>query len=233
MAIDRIKSYGITEDKAKSWLGVQMSIQLSKYDSFLTKMKSYVVEIDEADELLETQLMGCGHEIKMTDAQAGTVEEKNKILNALKGNPYLTNEEIAKLTGIAAATITATLVWLIAKKLLEAGEGSYTPTEKAFNKETVEETEIYQVYKYGLRPDVTGSLISPTTRQFCKDMVALTSGKKRLTFEAINSKSNDMDEEYGINNAYDYKGGFYNDGEETTPFCRHVWVAETRIRRKK
>lgn len=92
-----------------------------------------------------------------------------------------------------------------------------------------EEYEFYTVYKYGLRPDQKGTpLVKDTTREFCREMVALTSGKKRLTFEAINSFTNEFGE-----NAWDFRGGFYTKKgtNNTTPWCRHAWIAETRKRK--
>ena len=51
---------------------------------------------------------------------------------------------------------------------------------------------------------------------------------KRLTYNEIEDYSN----QFG-SSAWDFRGGFYNDGTETTPWCRHIWVGETRIKRKK
>ena len=51
---------------------------------------------------------------------------------------------------------------------------------------------------------------------------------KRLTYNEIENYTNEFGED-----AWDFRGGFYNDGTETTPWCRHIWVGETRIKRKK
>lgn len=240
MAIDRIRHYGVDEAKAKKWLGIQMNVQMAKdkkYDEFITKMEACIVEIDENDEVLETKLMTGKMAIQMATSIAFELtitELRNVVLNTMKGNPFVKVEEIATLYKVPIVDVQKEINWLSEKGLIEIAPDSFTPTKKAFNKDKeVEETEIYTVYKYGLRDDVSGGLVTPTTREFCKDMVRLTSGSKRLTLSAINNKENDMDSEYGINNAFDFRGGFYNDGEETTPFCRHVWIEETRIKRKK
>lgn len=105
----------------------------------------------------------------------------------------------------------------------------FTPKSKQ-NKDEYKE-EVYTVYRYGLRDDQKGTpLVKPTTRDFCREMVALTSGKKRLTFEAIDSFTNEFGE-----NAWDFRGGFFTKKgtNNTTPWCRHVWVGETRIKRVK
>ena len=52
MAIDRIKSYGVTEETAKKWLGIQMSIQMKAQDKYIAHIKSKVIQIDENDEIL-------------------------------------------------------------------------------------------------------------------------------------------------------------------------------------
>lgn len=237
MAMDRIKSYGVTEEKAKKWLGIQMKVQMAKdEDSYFKFIEDNLVEIDESDEILETKLM-CGKtKIKMaTTAFELTITElRDAVLNTMKGNPFVKVEDLASQFKVPVAEINTEVNWLAEKGLIEIGADSFTPTGKALNRETeVEETEVYTVYKYGLRDDVDGALVIPTTREFCKRMVNLTSGNKRLKLSTINGKDNDMESEYGINNAFDFRGGFYNDGLETTPFCRHVWIAETRIKRKK
>lgn len=88
-------------------------------------------------------------------------------------------------------------------------------------------TNVYTVYRYGLADGVSGSIVIPTTRDFCRAMVSLTSGNKRLNFETIDAFTNEFGE-----SAWDFRGGFYNNGKETKPYCRHVWIAETRIRKK-
>lgn len=90
------------------------------------------------------------------------------------------------------------------------------------------ETEVYTVYKYGLRPELKGEpLLLDTSHEFCREMVAATSGNKRLTFEAIDSLENDSE---GDNtNAWDYRGGFW--GKKNS--CRHIWIGETRVKKIK
>lgn len=103
----------------------------------------------------------------------------------------------------------------------------FRPKSKEESRES--KYEFYTVYRYGLRADQKGSaLILPTTRDFCREMAGLTSGKKRLTFEAIDSFTNEFGE-----NAWDFRGGFYTKKgtNNTTPWCRHVWIAETRQRK--
>lgn len=84
------------------------------------------------------------------------------------------------------------------------------------------DVELYTVYKYGLRPELAGQkILLDNSHQFCIDMVSATSGRKRLTFEAIDNLENDFGD-----NAWDFRGGFW--GKKNT--CRHVWLGETRKR---
>ena len=127
--------------------------------------------------------------------------------------------------------------WLEDKKLIDTSEGSFTPTEKAIGRETEPiETEIYTEYTYGLRDDLparaaTGEsnsrLIISSTRDFCRTMVNKYA-KKSVEYSVIENINN----EFG-DNAFEYRGGYYNDGTQTTPWCRHVWVMETKLRTKK
>ena len=58
-------------------------------------------------------------------------------------------------------------------------------------------------------------------------MVNLTR-KKALSYDAIQNLNNDLGED-----AWNFRGGFYTDGTETTPWCRHVWLGTTKIRKVK
>lgn len=160
---------------------------------------------------------------------AGRINElRNGILNQLKGNPYLTEQELAKQLGVETEYVKAQIKWLNEKGLIEIGEESFQPTEKAMAKETEPfETEIITEYTYQKRPDVDGAILLPTSRPDCVKWVNLTR-KNAITYEAIQKLKN----EFG-DSAWDFAGGFYNDNGEITPFCRHYWEGQTKIVRKK
>lgn len=235
MAIDRITSYGVNEQTAKKWLGIQdqtqLSLQLSKHTAgvFLSLYKKYGHAIKD-DEVLERQEIKSSKEaIKLAKSDGQTLtpnQLRNGILNQIKGNPNVTTEELAANFGIEVQEAQTQIEWLVSKKLLNSTGKGFEPTEKAISKNTKTKKEIYTEYYYDKRSDVDGPAILATTRDFCRDMYNLhKDGRTALTFEAIDR----MDNEFG-DNAFDYRGGFYNDGKETTPWCRHCWVAETKIR---
>lgn len=92
------------------------------------------------------------------------------------------------------------------------------------------DTEVYTVYKYALRPELAAKgepMFLATSRDRCHEFADMTSGNSRLTFEAIDALNNDM--ETDNDNAWDYRGGFW--GKKKA--CRHIWMAETRIKKIK
>jgi hypothetical protein len=153
----------------------------------------------------------------------------NAVLNALKGNPTISIDELAKMTNKNYLDITESIGRLKQKALVIDSANGLKPTAKADKKETepVTETEIRTVYYYKLadnapRTNKEGKTIK--ARDFCKEMLAKTSASKAWTFEKIDSMSNEFDM-----NLWNYRGGFFTNSNtgETTPFCRHVWAAKT------
>lgn len=83
--------------------------------------------------------------------------------------------------------------------------------------------EVY--YDYKKRPDVEGAEIIPTTRHFCESII---NSDKYYSAKDIQSFSAVL--------GYDvmkYRGGWFKNSKtgETTPFCRHEWVAVKVIKR--
>jgi hypothetical protein len=231
-----LKGYGLTDSEATDFLGVAEEDgipikQAKQQDKFFNMIDKYIVDLEEDSILLESTPM-CKDNIKM--AYSGTSNElRTGVLNQIKGNPFIKPKELAKLFKADIKEVEETIKWLSKKELIDIDTetNSFTGTKKAFNTETEQvETEVYTVYYYDKAPDVEGNTIIPTTRDFCRTMYSKANANngKRVTFEWITDQENEMGD-----NAWDFRGGFYNNGTQTTPWCRHVWVAETRIRRKK
>jgi phage antirepressor YoqD-like protein len=150
---------------------------------------------------------------------------RSSIFELLKTNPGMKIGEIAKSLDVTISEVKSEINFLTEKNLIVKDGGTYSPSEAELEKGT---TEIYTEYVYGLREDQIGTpLVLPTTREFCKDLVTLTK-TKALTYEQIQMMENEFGE-----SVWDFRGGFYNNGKTTTPFCRHVFKAVTKIRRKK
>jgi len=253
--------FGLSDADALTFLGIaqdEMNNEVVKVQQSSDKEKRFIewataraIQIDDEDEIIDIEYVNFKDskqvlkfelsKQKLYTAnrfQLSETDLRNGILNQLKGNPFAKPEELAKALNVDKDKVTTVLEWLAAKKLIDTLGGLFTPTEKGLDKDTADyETEIYTVYRYDKRPDVSGSKLISTSRDFCRKMVALTSGTelidgkmkaKRLTYNEIEDYTNEFGED-----AWNFRGGFYNDGTETTPWCRHIWVGETRVKRKK
>jgi hypothetical protein len=253
--------FGLSDADALTFLGIaqdEMNNEVVKVQQSNDKEKRFIewataraIQIDDEDEIIDIEYVNFKDskqvlkfelaKQKLYTAnrfQLSETDLRNGILNQLKGNPFAKPEELAKALNVDKDKVTTVLEWLAAKKLIDTLGGLFTPTEKGLDKDTADyETEIYTVYRYDKRPDVSGSKLISTSRDFCRKMVGLTSGTelvdgkmkaKRLTYNEIEDYTNEFGED-----AWNFRGGFYNNGTETTPWCRHIWVGETRIKRKK
>ena len=166
---------------------------------------------------------------KFADVVTGDVKTiRKKILDLLGGNPSIEPSEIAKLLGLDEDYILEQIDKLIDSGIITEGIEGFTPTGKGFDiaeEAPIAKTEVYTVYKYGLREDLSGPELKPTSREFC---VKLINANKEYTREKIENLSNEFN-----TNVWLYRGGFWNDGKEINPYCGHIWKAVTKIRRSK
>lgn len=207
-----IKGFGINESDAMPFMGLsaqQLSVKLSglsKEEVFLSWVKQNTIEIDEQDELISTDYVNFGNRDEVI-----RFELTKQLEVRLKDDEDLRRDE---------PSLKDFLKDLITRKPKGRNE-KLPPTDDGF------ENVVYTVYKYGLRPELAAKgepILLDTSHDFCIKMVAATEGKKRLTFEKIDSLQNDFGD-----NAFDFRGGFW--GKKNT--CRHIWLAETRIKRVK
>ena len=87
-------------------------------------------------------------------------------------------------------------------------------------------SEISIKYTYGLRSDVTGGILLPTSRPFCIKMVEL-SQSKLFSRQDINKIS----EQVGYS-VWNRGGGFWNNHGTIEPHCRHEWKSHIVIKKK-
>ena len=247
---DALTFLGIAQDEMNNEV-VKVQQSADKEKRFIEWVKANAVDVDDDDEIIDLEYVNFKDSKQLlrfelskqklytaNRLQLSSTDLRNAILNLLKGNPFAKPEELAKAMNVDIEKINEQTKWLKEKKLVNFIDGIFQPTEKGLDKNTEDyETEIYTVYKYDKRPDVSGPKRLPTTREFCLQMMIETSGRetvdgknvaRRLTYEQIDAFTNEFGE-----SAWDFRGGFYNNGTETTPWCRHIWVGETRIKRKK
>lgn len=244
LAVTRLNAYGIDDAQAKKILGIEEITKMSsdKEDKVLMALLSKVKEDISDYVVLKKQKANIKNSqdalklerqfMKFADAVIVTVEElDNAILNAIKGNPTLTIDEIAESLNVETYKIEQGISRLIHKGFINDTVNNFQPTEKALNEPTqpLEITETYTVYRYELSDDAPP--LKGSSRDFCKKlMTKMSNPKNYLSFEDIDSTTNDLG-----TNAWDYRGGFYNNYKlkEITPYCRHVWTAELRQRKIK
>jgi len=247
---DALTFLGIAQDEMNNEV-VKVQQSSDKEKRFIEWVKANAVDVDDDDEIIDLEYVNFKDSKQVlrfelskqklytaNRLQLSVTDLRNAILNQFKGNPFAKPEELAKSLNVDIEKINTEITWLKEKKLGSFLDGIFTPTQKGLDKDTEDyDTEIYTVYKYDKRPDVSGPKRLPTTREFCLQMMIETSGRetvdgknvaRRLTYEQIDAFTNEFGE-----SAWDFRGGFYNDGTETTPWCRHIWVGETRIKRKK
>lgn len=245
-----LKAFGLSEDEAKAFINLDINEgttepqQMSKCDCNL-KMSSEkenlfiklayenAHDVNEEDETLETfevTPLTMDVNLRMSSEQKFTVNQlRNAILTQFKGNSEITAEEIAELFNVDVQFVQEQIEWLVKYKLLESNENGLEATAKGYKKPNKEISEVYTEYYYDKRDGVTGAVILPTTREFCKRMYNLhNENKKALTLKQIDKIKNQFGD-----NAWDYSGGFWNDGKEIQNKCRHAWFGRTKVRKIK
>ena len=209
-ALLQLKGYGLSEDAAYKWLGLQPPIKMSKVDSTDFILAQFAA-IENTTKDLKLELISEDDVHFHTDKDAVKFELAMEVKFAdVKKTSWL-DRLISGLTG----TVTP------------------TPTEiKDIAKEEnpkVKKTQILTKYYYEVKPDAPA--LKTSSRKFCKEMMTLSKDKDGFTYEQIDSVklaglSNGFDE---VSNIWDYRGGFYTNPNtgETDPFCRHYWKAKT------
>ena len=130
--------------------------------------------------------------------------------------------DIQKSLGISVEKYNESIVNLTEEGYL-TDDGDITQS----GEEEAKKDEIFVVYKYAKRNDVSGSDIIDTTRDFCRDMVT-QSRFKSWTLDEIKLMNNGM----GLD-VFTSRGGWrtIEGTNRHVPFCRHIW--EQRLVRRR
>ena len=171
--------------------------------------------------------------IKFADALIITITELDSaVLNALKGNPNLTVDELAKQLNFKPYQIDESIKRSLDKELIEVSTSGFKPTPKALEKKTepIKSKEIYTVYKYERDFDKPELVKGGKSREFCTKMLQKNN---EYTFEQIDGIKLEGMENVAGSNIWDYRGGWYNNPKTGVidAECRHLWMAETRQRK--
>jgi hypothetical protein len=243
-----ISAFGLTEADALTFLNENDAIEdasvkmAEQTNSVLAKFKSLAKPDHQEFELLfehdapvrnsqdALKLELKAHKMYFADALTISITElDDAVLNAIQGNPTLTVEQ---LNALLKVDTSESLKRLAEKGLIETNAKGYEATTKGIEKVTnpIDEyvTEIKTIYKYKTKADAPP--LKTESREYCKELLA-ESQTKHWEFEDIDNMSN----EFGMN-SWDFRGGYYTNPNtnETTPWCRHIWKAQTiKVKTKK
>jgi hypothetical protein len=243
LAIASLGAYGFSVSDAKKFLGINEGLDAKMSNDKEDKMNKILLAFDNCGTIEDpttytvlkrekvrfkntTDALKYERQImKFADALTITVTQLDSaVLNALKGNPTLTIDELAYTLNSNGLQISESIARLTKKGFLDA---NFLPTEKAIEKETepIISKEIYTVYKYEVNDEKPPLQPGGKSRTFCTKLLAKN---KEYTFEQIDNMTNEFDTD-----VWSFRGGFYNNKGIIDPDCRHIWVAETRSRDKK
>lgn len=242
LAVTRLTAYGIDETQAKKILGIEVKMSSDNDPVLMALSKCGRIEDPSTYTVLKRERVRNSNEalkyerqiMKFADALLITIQELDSaVLNALQGNPTMTINELVDITQTDFYKVEKSIARLIEKGLLEDTTKGFKPTEKALDKKTepIVSDEIYTVYKYEVNEDKPSLLPGGKSRAFCSKLMALNN---EYTFEEIDGIRLEGMENVAGSNIWDYRGGyFYNRSTGITdPDCRHLWMAETRVRKK-
>jgi len=151
------------------------------------------------------------------------------VLEILKENPLQTWSAIAeqlettvdKVTD-ALRNLTSANYLTIAEEVVEESTQRVAQITEQGKKalKTAEPLDVtFRIaYRYAKSPEASGSAVLPTTRDFCRRMMASSESKvwTQADITRIGMQEN--------RNVWMRRGGFWNrGGGVTTPYCRHVW----------
>jgi predicted transcriptional regulator len=145
---------------------------------------------------------------------------ESAILNVLKENKGLQVGDIVNITKLDAKVVADAIAKLAKAELIKSYEDGLETTPKGLDEIKNLQTELVVRYRYGLAPGITGAVIIPTSRDFCRKI----EGSARVySREDINMMSAELG--YDV---WKRRGGWYHNPtlDVNTPQCRHIWVQQ-------
>jgi predicted transcriptional regulator len=139
------------------------------------------------------------------------------ILNVLKENKGLQVGDIVNITKLDAKVVADAIAKLAKAELIKSYEDGLETTPKGVEEVKRLQTEIVVRYGYALAAGIKGTLVIPTTRDFCRQIVE---SNRVYSREDINAMSAQLG--YDV---WKRRGEWYTNPDTgiTTPQCRHVW----------
>jgi len=144
---------------------------------------------------------------------------ESAILNVLKENKGLQIGDIVNITKLDPQVVVDTIAKLNEAKLIKGYNQGLEVTTKGLEEISQLQTEIVVRYKYALAPGISGGIIIPGSREFCRQIVQSNRVYSRADIDAMSAQS-----ETGID-VWSRRGGWYHDPvrDVNVPQCRHIW----------
>ena len=142
---------------------------------------------------------------------------ESAILNVLKENKGLQVGDIVNITKLDPQVVVDTIAKLNDAKLIKGYNEGLEVTPKGLDEISQLKTEIVVRYKYALAPGMTGGMIIPGSRDFCRQIDRSNRVYSRADIDAMSAQT-------GID-VWSRRGGWYHDPvrDVNVPQCRHIW----------
>ena len=139
------------------------------------------------------------------------------VLNVLKENKGLQIGDIVNITKLDPQVVVDTIAKLNDAKLIKGYNQGLEVTAKGLEQISQLKTEIVVRYKYSLAPGISGGILIPGSRDFCKQIVGSNRVYSRADIDAM-SLQTEID-------VWSRRGGWYHDPvrDVNVPQCRHIW----------
>jgi hypothetical protein len=231
----QLQAYGFTDEQINQYLGLDDNPQTQDQnfeehsDDFVADMFLEFGEDRENYTVIKSEVyMGDDEDMRQTFAAVGEYTEREaKILELIKKQPDLTNDKIAEALKIELPVVNNIVESLtksgVILPLTEGGKLLRKITER-LPKSVLPKIKV--LYSYEKRSDVQGPELLPTSRPFCRRMVAIS--KTRL-FTRQNIQ--DLSQRLGYS-VFTRAGGFWNNNGTIEFHCRHAWIKNVVIKNK-
>jgi hypothetical protein len=152
---------------------------------------------------------------------------ESAILNVLKENKGLQIGDIVNITKLDPQVVVDTIAKLNDAKLIKGYNEGLEVTPKGLDEISQLQTEIVVRYKYAVAPGISGGMIIPGSRDFCRQIDRSDRVYSRADIDAMSAQT-------GID-VWSRRGGWYHDPvrDVNVPQCRHIWQQQLLRRIKK
>jgi hypothetical protein len=142
---------------------------------------------------------------------------ESAILNVLKENKGLQVGDIVNITKLDPQVVVDTIAKLNDAKLIKGYNQGLEVTSKGLDEISQLKTESVVRYKYAVAPGISGGMIIPGSRDFCRQIAGSNRVYSRADIDAMSAQT-------GID-VWSRRGGWYHDPvrDVNVPQCRHIW----------